>query len=56
MADKVAELEQKRDSDLENLESDLRSTMADSAKEVERLRKQLALTLPQIALLRKDCG
>ena len=55
MANKIVELEQQRDDDLEQLETRMRLSMADSAKENERMRHQLTTVVPQVTRLKEDC-
>lgn len=55
MADRVVDLEQRRDSDLEELEARLRSGMTDATNENRHLKERLAATLPQISQLKQDC-
>ena len=55
MANKIVELEQQRDDDLEQLETRMRLSMADSTKENERMRYQLTTVVPQVTRLKEDC-
>ncbi|KAF6019824.1 hypothetical protein EB796_021863 [Bugula neritina] len=54
MVDKVVELEQRRDTDLENLQLSLTQNMADAAKENKRLKERLGEVQPQLDELRAD--
>lgn len=54
MANKIVELEQKKDSELEELDSRLREKASATQRENELLRTQLAKVVPELAQLRKD--
>lgn len=53
MADKVAELEQQRDTDLEELETQCKERIGDAASENQSLRQQItASVIPQLTELK----